>query len=212
MKVELVLIWRAQKLSKQAELKGLSDVVKSIKNELGHLLGSNIAVAIVSGDGIISYIDNELQKFSDFILTFVKENFQRLLLGDHSLPLSGTNIAFFKVSEKSLIILNSDKGPVGQLLAFKGQMQKYVNKIDKLIETLTSEEETKASAKAAVRVPELAVSIANKKFEMEEAKVLNLVNGKNTVSDISGRTGILQLKVDEILRKYQKRVGLNSSD
>ena len=192
-------------MSKQTELKALSDVVKAIKKELGRLLGSNITVAIVSADGTISYIDNEMKKFSDFINSFAKENFQRLSLGDHSLPLSGTSIAFFKISQKSLVILNSDKGPVGQLLAFKGQMQKYAEKIDKCLEAVTEEEDTTASASAAVRVPVLTTSIANKKFEMDEAKVLNLINGENTVSDISKKTGMIHLKVDEILRKYQKK-------
>ena len=192
-------------MSKQSEPKQLSDVVKSIKDEIGRLLGTNITVAIVSAEGNISYIDNEIKKFSDFIISFTRGNFNLLSPGDHSLPLSGTNIAFFKISQKSLIILNSDKGPVGQLLAFKGRMQKFADKIDLLLEAAIVEEETKASAKAAVRVPVLTVSISNKKFGMEEAKVLHLVNGENTVSDICEKTGIPQLKVDEILRKYQKK-------
>jgi len=192
-------------LSKQPELKELSDVVKILKEEIGRLLGTNIQCAIVSADGTINYIDPEITKFSDFIISFTKGNFTLLQPGDHSLPLSGTNIAFFKVTQKSLVILNSDKGPVGQLLAFKGRMQKYGEKIDLLLEAAIVEEETKASAKAAVRVPVLTVSISNKKFGMEEAKVLHLVNGENTISDICEKTGIPQLKVDEILRRYQKK-------
>jgi len=192
-------------VSKKSELKELSDVVKLIKDEVGRLLGTNITVAIVDSEGDIKYIDNEIKKFSEFVISFVKGNFTLLSPGDHSLPLSGTNIAFFKISEKALIILNSEKGPVGQLLAFKGRMQKYAEKIDKFLEAAIVEEETKASAKAAVRVPVLTVSISNKKFGMEEAKVLHLINGENTVSDICERTGIPQLKVDEILRRYQKK-------
>jgi RNA polymerase subunit RPABC4/transcription elongation factor Spt4 len=192
-------------VSKPSEIKELPDIVKIIKDEIGRLLGTRITVAIVNAEGNISYIDNEIKKFSDFIISFTKGNFSLLAAGDHSLPLSGTNIAFFKISEKALIILNSDKGPVGQLLAFKGRMQKYADKIDTLLEAAIVEEETKASAKAAVRVPVLTVSISNKKFAMEEAKVLHLVNGENTVSEICEKTGIPQLKVDEILRKYQKK-------
>lgn len=192
-------------MSKQPELKELPDIVKIIKDEIGRLLGTNIQCAIVSADGTINYIDPEIKKFSDFIISFTKGNFTLLQPGDHSLPLSGTNIAFFKVTQKSLVILNSDKGPVGQLLAFKGRMQKYGEKIDTLLEAAIVEEETKASAKAAVRVPVLTVSISNKKFGMEEAKVLHLVNGENTISDICEKTNIPQLKVDEILRRYQKK-------
>ncbi|MDD1778029.1 MAG: hypothetical protein LUQ65_07645, partial [Candidatus Helarchaeota archaeon] len=192
-------------MSKPPELKELPDIVKIIKDEIGRLLGTNIQCAIVSADGTINYIDPEINKFSDFIVSFTKGNFTLLQPGDHSLPLSGTNIAFFKVTQKALVILNSDKGPVGQLLAFKGRMLKYGEKIDALLEAHIVEEETKASAKAAVRVPVLSVSISNKKFGMEEAKVLHLVNGENTISDICEKTNIPQLKVDEILRRYQKK-------
>ncbi len=185
-------------------LKKLSDVVNVIKGNVGRLVGGNVAVAIVDSTAIIKYIDNEIVDFTDFIISFTKGNFDLLSIGDHSLPLSGTNIAFFKVSEKTLVILNSSKGPVGQLLAFKGQMNNYSAKIDELLESI-SEVEEKVPAKAAVRVPVLTVSISNKKFGMEEAKVLHLVNGQNTITDICARTRLPQLKVDEILRKYQKK-------
>ncbi|MHA1263838.1 MAG: double zinc ribbon domain-containing protein [Candidatus Helarchaeota archaeon] len=191
-------------MSELGEIKRLSDLVQMIKENIGRLLGANVSVAIVDSAAEIKYIDEEITDFKDFIISFAKGNFDLLSIGDHSLPLSGTNIAFFKVSEKALIILNSSKGPVGQLLAFKGRMNKYSAIIDELLEK-GPEPEEKALSKAAVRVPVLTVSIANKKFGMEEAKVLHLVNGENTISDICEKTGLPQLKVDEILRKYQKK-------
>ena len=192
-------------MSSETEIKTLSDLVEQIKTDIGRLLGTNITVAIINSNAEIKYIDTAIKKFSDFIISFTKGNFDLLSVGDHSLPLSGTNIAFFKVSEKALVILNSDKGPVGQLLAFKGRMRKYSTRIDELLEALPEKEEKPAPVKAAVRVPVLTVSIANKKFGMEEAKVLHLVNGKNTITDICEKTKLPQLKVDEIIRKYQKK-------
>ena len=187
------------------QIKKLPDLVKVIKADIGPLLGSNITVAVVNQEAELKYIDDAIQKFSDFIISFTKGNFELLSVGDHSLPLSGTNIAFFKVSNNALVILNSDKGPVGQLLAFKGRMQRYSLKLDELLASIPAVDEVKAPAKAAVRVPVLTVSIKSKKFGMEEAKVLHLVNGENTISDICEKTRLPQLKVDEILRKYQKK-------
>ncbi|HUX98929.1 MAG TPA: hypothetical protein VMV49_05210, partial [Candidatus Deferrimicrobium sp.] len=192
-------------MSKGDEVRKLSDVVSSMKSDIGKLLGTNITVAIVDAEGDIKYIDTEIKKFSDFIISFTKGNFDLLSVGDHSLPLSGTNIAFFKVSDEALVILNSDKGPVGQLLAFKGRMKMYAAQLDTLIEEATFADEEKIPVKAAVRVPVLTEPIANKKFGMEEAKVLHLVNGENTITDICEKTKLPQLKVDEILRKYQKK-------
>lgn len=193
-------------MSEQSEPRTLPEMVEQLKAGLGKLVGSNITVAIVDANAEIKYIDKAISKFSDFIVSFTKGNFALLSVGDHSLPLSGTNIAFFKISEKSLVILNSDKGPVGQLLAFKGRMRKYTEQLDLLLEAVPEEEEEAAiPAKAAVRVPMLTVSIANKKFGMEEAKVLHLVNGENNITDICEKTKLPQLKVDEILRRYQKK-------
>jgi len=192
-------------MSKETEIKELPDLIKILKEDIGKLLGANISICIVNSDAEIKYIDKNISKFSDFIISFTKGNFEILSIGDHSLPLSGTNIAFFKVSEKSLVILNSDKGPVGQLLAFKGRMNRYSSIIDDLLESIPEKGEEKAPVKAAVRVPVLTVDIASKKFGMEEAKVLHLVNGENTISDICDKTKLPQLKVDEILRKYQKK-------
>ncbi|NVM56195.1 MAG: hypothetical protein HWN66_21040, partial [Candidatus Helarchaeota archaeon] len=192
-------------MSTKKEIKKLSDLIELIKTDMGRLVGGTITVSVVDSDANIKYIDTEVKKFADFIISFAKGNFQLLSVGDHSLPLSGTNIAFFKISEQALVILNSDKGPVGQLLAFKGRMHKYSAEIDRFFEITPGFGEEKAPAKAAVRVPVLTVSIANKKFGMEEAKVLHLVTGENTISDICEKTKLPQLKVDEILRKYQKK-------
>ena len=157
-------------MSEVAEVKKLPDLVKLIVADIGTLLGANITVALVDAEANIKYIDKEIEKFTDFVVSFTKGNFDLLTIGDHSLPLSGTNIAFFKVSDNALIILNSDKGPVGQLLAFKGRIPKYSEKIDELLAAAPSVDEAKAPAKAAVRVPVLTVSIKSKKFGMEEAK------------------------------------------
>lgn len=192
-------------MSEIDEITKLPELINVIKADVGRLLGGDVTVAIVNSAADIKYIDAEIQDFTDFIISFTKGNFELLSIGDHSLPLSGTNIAFFKVSAKSLVILNSSKGPVGQLLAFKGRMGKYSAKIDELLESAPAAAEEKVPAKAAARVPVLTVSISNKKFAMEEAKVLHLVNGQNTITDICARTKLPQLKVDEILRKYQKK-------
>lgn len=192
-------------MSELEGIKKISDLVDAIKQNIGRLLGSDTTVAITNSAAEIKYIDSEIKDFSDFIISFTRGNFELLNIGDHSLPLSGTNIAFFKISYNALVILHSPKGPVGQLLAFKGRMNKYATKIDELLETEEGAAEEATPAKAAARVPVLTVSIANKKFGMDEAKVLHLVNGENTIATICEKTGLPQLKVDEILRKYQKK-------
>jgi hypothetical protein len=122
-------------MSKETEgYKNLDDVVVQIKEDMERLLANPIQIGVVDKDSNIKYIDDELEeKYGDFISSFVKGNFDLLSNGEHSLPLSGVNVGFFKISDLSLIVLYSESGPVGQLLAFKGKMGKYTEDINKFI-------------------------------------------------------------------------------
>ncbi|MHA1249622.1 MAG: hypothetical protein ACTSRP_06495, partial [Candidatus Helarchaeota archaeon] len=193
-------------MSDTDEYESLEDIVKKISSDMEKLLSNPIQICIVDKSGEIKYIDDKLkEKYEDFIKSFVSGNFDLLTVGEHSLPLSGVNIGFFKLSDLSLIILYSESGPVGQLLAFKGRMHRYADIIDKLILEPPKPKKTKVVEKTAYRVPVKLEGIKNKKFSMVEAKVIHLIDGKNTIEDICEKTKLPRLKVDEIIKKYQKK-------
>jgi len=182
----------------------IEDIAKQISKDMEILLSNKIEVAIVDNNANIKYIDNNLKnKYEDLIKSFVSGNFNLLTIGEHSLPLSGVNIGFFKVSENSMVVLYSESGPVGQLLAFKGKMKKYAEYIEKYIHE--EPKKSKTLEKTTYRVPIKIEGLENKKFSMIEAKVIHLIDGKNTIEDICEKTKLPRLKVDEIIKKYQKK-------
>jgi hypothetical protein len=194
-------------MSKETEgYKNLDDVVVQIKEDMERLLANPIQIGVVDKDSNIKYIDDELEeKYGDFISSFVKGNFDLLSNGEHSLPLSGVNVGFFKISDLSLIVLYSESGPVGQLLAFKGKMGKYTEDINKFILEEAKPKKEKKIEKTAYRVPIKQDGLEKKKFSMIEAKVIHLIDGKNTIEAICEKTNLPRLKVDEIIKKYQKK-------
>ncbi|MHA1697044.1 MAG: double zinc ribbon domain-containing protein [Candidatus Helarchaeota archaeon] len=187
-------------------INSLEDIVKKIANDMRKLLSNPIQIGIIDNNNNLKYIDPVLEeKYADFIKSFATGNFSVLDVGEHSLPLSGVNIGFFKLSEKAMIVLYSESGPVGQLLAFKGRMHKYSDYIDKFIDMKLEKGKSKQVEKTAYRVPIKLDGIERKKFSMTEAKVIHLIDGKNTIEDICEKTNLPRLKVDEIIKKYQKK-------
>ncbi len=187
-------------------INSLEDIVKKIANDMRKLLSNPIQIGIIDNNNNLKYIDPVLEeKYADFIKSFAAGNFSVLDVGEHSLPLSGVNIGFFKLSEKAMIVLYSESGPVGQLLAFKGRMHKYSDYIDKFIDMKLEKGKSKQVEKTAYRVPIKLDGIERKKFSMIEAKVIHLIDGKNTIEDICEKTNLPRLKVDEIIKKYQKK-------
>ena len=137
------------------------------------------------------------------------------------MPISGTNLAFFKVCNKAIIVIFIKKGLIGQLLIFKARMMKYQEKLDALIPdkpkpvepsvAIAPPEESEIVKRAAAPVkaqiiPILLKEIGKKdKFPLQEVVILNYCNGKNSIEDIM-RDGNLDRKATwEILDKYTKK-------
>jgi hypothetical protein len=201
-------------------------IVKEILATFGQIFVSRPYFSIIDMAGTIHYIDQPLEQFSEFIQNFTKDNFNLLNVGDHSLPLGGINLGFFKISPKTMIIIHTQKGPSGQLLSFKVKMFEWAPRIDKLIGDIStvvsrvqiaesSEEgepgvlpETLSKEKVAglKTVPVLIKNLSGKeKFPIEEAEILQFCDGKHAVETICTETGYPRLKVDEIIRRYQKK-------
>jgi len=197
------------------------EIANEIVNELGPILGTRPYIAIVKYNGEFKYSEPALDQYREFISSFSKSNFPLLKIGDHSMPISGTNLAFFKLSNKALIVIFIKKGLIGQLLIFKARMMKYQNKLDALIPEEPALQETElpitqleepevqkqapALAKAQI-IPVLLKQIGKKdKFPLQEVIILNYCTGKNTFEDIM-RDGNLDRKGTwEILDKYSKK-------
>ena len=209
-------------------------IAQEITRYLGKVLASRPYIAIADLTGTIHYIDSSLERFSEFIQNFVRTNFNLLRPGDHSLPLGGVNLAFFKVSEKAMVILYTVKGLSGQLLAFKTKMFEWTSKIEILLkdvivaaeptvftaEILTVEPKTTISGakttsaepprpekrRGLKTVPVLRKKLTGKeKFSIEIATILQYCDGNYTITQIRDATGYPLLKINEVIRMYQKK-------
>ena len=203
------------------------NIAKEIWTNFGRLLGTRPYIAIVDGAGIIHYIDSDLKEYENFISNFVSTNFNLLKVGDHSLPLGGINLAFFKVSYKTMIILHTKKGRSGQLLAFKSKMFDYAKIIDTFIGEVAiiappirvqddsagidhEPEVLPPTAMPKTRViktiPVIVKKLSGKeKFPLEEAQILQYCDGEHSIEEISEVTEYPRLKVDNVIKMYQKK-------
>ncbi|MHA1381011.1 MAG: double zinc ribbon domain-containing protein [Candidatus Helarchaeota archaeon] len=192
----------------------MEEIVNEIVGYMNKILSHPTYMGIFNEKGQAIYIDDTLQEHYQFISSFINENFKLLNIGDHSIPLSGLNLAFYKISDHAMIILHTKEGPVGQLLAFKSRMFQYSDKIDALSAKFTEDLVKKipkprvkkiSKTASAERIPVLTVDINKKKFAMDEAAVLHIIDGKKTITEICEEIKIPRLKVNEILKKYQKK-------
>ncbi|MHA1649514.1 MAG: hypothetical protein ACTSYB_04895 [Candidatus Helarchaeota archaeon] len=211
----------------------LDTVVKEIISKMGSILGVRVYIGIVDGLGNIIHMDRELEQFKEFIINFIRTNFKYLKVGDHSLPISGKNIMFFRLS-KAIIILYSAKGRVGQLLSFKSLLPKYESRIDEIVgdisvepaaaelvvEEIPPEPETISSvpvktiektifSRNMVFYSEIYPQITKKikessKFSLIISVILNYSNGNNSFLDIFDKLDIDQDRyLQELFKLYK---------
>ena len=201
------------------------DISREIASELGVLLTVRPYCGIINALGEICYMDSDLEEYKPLIKNFMETIFPMVKVGDHSVPLSGTNMIFFKVSKKAMIILLTKKGALGQLLTFKNLMQKYTPRIDSLIgdieitdergikestieekgkEEIPEKKEVDEKAKSQL-LPLLIKSLKDIKIPIEHATILSLCDGENDVDDIIKETKKDRLFINSVIREYQKK-------
>ena len=106
---------------------------KEICDMVGNLLMKKVYIAVLDRIGQLYYSDPDLDDLIEFIQTFTRTNFKILSINDHSIPLSNSNLVFFKASENIMIVLFMKEGRVGQLLTFKRKMAYYGKIFEELL-------------------------------------------------------------------------------
>ncbi|MHA1301247.1 MAG: hypothetical protein ACTSO9_17635 [Candidatus Helarchaeota archaeon] len=196
----------------------LDRTVTAIGNKIGSFIGVRVYVAIADPNGKILAFQDGIAPFKDLIENFVGTNFPYLKFGDHSIPLSGHNLIFFR-SERAVLALYSPKGKYGQLLSFKAKFNEYASEIDELVgevsynkEIVTkkivekAQPELKYSRDRWQIIPIFSVKLTGKeKLSLDEANILNACDGNATVKKIAED---LQIKltdlIDTLLKYYHK--------
>jgi hypothetical protein len=202
----------------------LYQISKTIVSEVGPMLTSRPYIALIDKFGKIQYLDEAVEKYRDFMSSFVQRNFSFLRVGDHSIPISGLNMVFFKLSNKIVLVMFMKQGLVGQLLAFKNKMGKFANEIDqhitlvppegleegveveKVVEEEVIEEKPPEEEEEVKVIPKLVKKIRKKdKFPLKDIVVLNLCDGKHSIKHIAEEANVDQMMVWEVLEKYKQK-------
>lgn len=193
----------------------LEDNLNEITNYLGELTGTRIYAAIADPNGKILALNDRISPFKDMIETFVKMNFPYLEFGDHSIPMSGHSLVFFRTNN-GMVALYSPKGRHGQLLSFKSKFNDFSPKIDDGIGEIPYDQELvrksivdKVPPKLEYKryqwdiIPIFAIKLTGKeKLQINEAKILNKCDGKASIYEISEMTQINYTNVVKVLLKH----------
>jgi len=194
----------------------IHQVVDEIKKTMGQLIGSRVYIGLYDNKGQSILEEEALGGFKEFIASFIKTNFNLLENNDHSLPLSGHGIIFFKLNAKLMIVLYIIKGKVGQLLAFKPKMKYFGEKIAPLLESSSEAPETQSEAvleEAVVPLglqtirrklfinPKMTKKITGKeKFDISEAKLFQFYTGDHMLDEI--KQELTNIEVDSLIYKH----------
>ncbi|MHA1143322.1 MAG: hypothetical protein ACTSRW_01155 [Candidatus Helarchaeota archaeon] len=193
------------------------EISKKIVADLRPSLLSRPYIGIYNALGEQIYQDSDLDEYSEFITNFIKSNFGHLNIQDHSMPIGGKTMAFFKTSEKSMVIIYCKKGALGQLLSFKSAIPKYGALIDELIgdlpvpvpsqSSLVETQKKPSAGKSGLEiVPTLTKRLTGKeKFPIRESQILQFCDGNHSVDEIVDETNQTRIFVNQVIRKYQKK-------
>ncbi|MHA1378256.1 MAG: hypothetical protein ACTSRG_07725 [Candidatus Helarchaeota archaeon] len=201
------------------------NIAQEIENILGTLLGFRVYSAIFDRTGKVLFARDDFKEndMLDYISKYIKSNFHMLEVGDHSFPISGKNLGFFKISDKCMIVLQTKKGHLGALLSFKSKMDSFASKIDNQIKDISPEAKlgiNKVSSvaeskepsqkfitqKTFAKLPILTKKLTGKeKFPIEHVLVLNLCDGEHVIEEIVKKTRLTRIAVEKIIRDYQKK-------
>ena len=206
------------------------DICREIEAIFGKIFAARPYMAVIDAIGAIRYSEPQLDPHIAYIQNFIRMNFNLLNVGDHSIPLGGINLAFFKVSKKAVVVLFTQKGFTGQLLAFRSRMLEWSQRIDELIGDLVTQISSlnmPAEVEPAVsgsppsgssvgvpqnfkEVPVIIKQLTGKeKFPLEVATILQYCDGKHSIEEICEETTCPKVKVNQILTEYQKKKWLD---
>lgn len=206
----------------------VASLAKELSSKLGNLVGVRVYITITDQNGNSVFNDTSLEVHKDFIQNFVKNNFNYLNIGDHSIPLSNKNIIFFKTTDSSVAVLHNPKGKIGQLLLFRKIMEDYT---DLMKDTLNFNDNVQV--KPVEEVPEevlipqtkIISPIVSKKekfldtiypffnkkakikekFTFNESNILRKIDENNSINNIFKGLDIDEMEIMDAIYKFKQK-------
>ena len=176
----------------------LTNVVKELKEKMVRLMPEQkTLIAVVSNLVEVKYIDPELEKERlNYIKDYVSSNFSLIEINQYSLPLSGILLGFFKISNKTMLVLYSETGKIGNFLAYRGIINTYTKKIDECIDLLQKIYENESIAYDVIRL---------KKVEPFEAIPASSIEMSEKLTSVPSETLPPSSVFPALVPKYAKK-------
>lgn len=181
--------------------KSIDEIAGEIMSDMEKLLLERVYIAIIN-KGNVLYASTALDKHIELLKLFGITEFKKISNYGHAFPLSGTNLAVFKISEDILVALYIKKGYQGQLLSFKTKINYYFSDLSSAVELpVTARVESKSQI-----LPKLTQNVSlTLGLSEDESAVLKLCDGNHSVKEMIDKTRIPRKKIVDIIRRYENK-------
>ncbi|NVM27598.1 MAG: hypothetical protein HWN65_02045 [Candidatus Helarchaeota archaeon] len=182
--------------------KHIDAIAGEIMGEMEKLLLERVYIAIIK-EGTVLYASSALDKHIELLKLFNITEFQQLRNLDHAFPLSGTNLAIFKLDDL-LVALYTKKGYQGQLLSFKTKVNKYLNDLRQAA-VAPPPQYMEAEDRGQIR-PKLTQTVSlTMGMSEDESAVLKLCDGNHSIREIIVKARVPRKNVVDIVRHFEKK-------
>ncbi|MHA1786422.1 MAG: hypothetical protein ACTSVE_14640 [Candidatus Helarchaeota archaeon] len=200
-------------------------LIKRISSELSSSAGTRIYLAVATKSGEFLFLSDSLLSYKELLKKFISTNFYYLKVGDYSIPISGKNLIFFKVSDQVIIILFSNRGIIGQFMNFKNVLNRYDENLNDIFSKMDILKEESLPVESVLEerlgieyerkqfdyYPQLtefgSKNIEKSKFSVNQAFLLNHSDGKTNLNTIFSSSKITSLEenVKDLVQLLEKR-------
>ncbi|MEX2706198.1 MAG: hypothetical protein Q6352_013225 [Candidatus Freyrarchaeum guaymaensis] len=203
----------------EKEKKKLVRKLEKITKKIGATINTfpKVSICVLNNEGTIVYCNRLLNRdMLEFISTYVKRNHDIFPDGSYAIPRSDTSLVIWKLSEHAAIVIHTEGG-VGALLSVTPYIMRFSKKISEIVVKLSAfprEDFLKLYVDSDADyifwydvfsfVGDNEGHKSEKFLEMfgeKGVKVLEEMDGRKNVKEISEKTGISLEVVKEIIRQ-----------
>ncbi|NVM52478.1 MAG: hypothetical protein HWN66_02160 [Candidatus Helarchaeota archaeon] len=130
----------------------LNEIVTDMQRKMKKIYSPAPAVCIANNQAELLYMDEMLGERLEYIIEYIKKNFDLIEEGQYSFPISGTLLGFFKMTSQIMFILYGKSGKIGNLLLFRGLLENFGQLIDELSSDLESMKRVEKNANLVIKL------------------------------------------------------------
>ncbi len=121
---------------READLEVIENSLITISREIGERVGIRVYLSILDASGCTIFQNSHLkEQFEDFSM-MLSQFIPYLDEKEYSIPFSNKNLMFYKPTKKTVLVIFSERGKIGQLFSCKKIINKYSSELDEIVEKI----------------------------------------------------------------------------